>query len=102
MTLDKAIALLSQLGRTADEVAAGLRAAGVRGRPRESACCPLAVFLRGRFPGRELSVGTTHVLLDSHAYEVMPEGCRDFVLALDHGRYPDLLCEAPAAEGATA
>jgi hypothetical protein len=94
--LDNAVALLSALGRTADEVAAGLRAAGVRGRPRESSCCPLAVFLRGRLPGRELSVGTTHVILGMHGHEVMPEGCRDFVLALDHGSYPDLLAPAPA------
>lgn len=74
---------LDRLGGTSDAVADTLRAKGVRGVRNYYADCPVAVWLRGEFPGAPIEVGVGYVFIDGAEVVMMPEPVRDFVHDFD-------------------
>ncbi len=85
-------ALLASLGGTADEVAASLRARGIKGIRGEPRCCPLANLLAAEFPGHHYAVAPYRLVveIDGEGRAKMPRACGDFGISFDHRRYPDL------------
>jgi hypothetical protein len=90
--------LLQALGATSDEVAANLRAAGVKGKARLKRSCPLAVFMQVRgftnasVAGSTLEWGRGHLAL-------LPGPCAEFAHRFDHGDYHELAGACSDLEG---
>lgn len=85
---------LSWLGETVEEVAEGLRARGIKGKPREAKFCVLAMYLRVWWPGEctLVACGTSWVGEDRHPKKyINPDHVRSFEMDFDHGRFPDLI-----------
>jgi hypothetical protein len=105
-------ALLAELGRDPDEVAATLEAAGVRGDPRSNLSCAVALYLNASMGSdpriRSVAVGPCTVLLDMAAppgrrpagklQVQLPKAVRRFVAAFDARQYPEVT--RPPAAGA--
>lgn len=80
-TADVAARMIESLGSTPDEIAAALRADGVRGVRHNPMRCPLAVFLSKRFPGQQCGVIHNAVIVDGYSATLSPpaaEFMRDF------------------------
>lgn len=87
---------LEVLGSTGNEVAATLRAAGVKGMRHRAGDCPVARYLQKAFdlPASLLAVADTHVGLAAASADVLrvmlPAPVTMFVIAFDFGRHPEL------------
>ncbi|MGO8874124.1 MAG: hypothetical protein ACLQPH_22485 [Acidimicrobiales bacterium] len=107
--------VLAGLGSNADEVAANLQGAGVRGVPASNRSCAVALYL-GAVMGsetwiRSIAVGPcsllitlvepTHLRPAGHLLVQLPKPVRQFVAAFDARQYPGLTRE-PAAPPAPA
>lgn len=102
--------VLTELGQTADDVAAALRTAEITGERHNPHHCPIARYLAQRVrqvaPSGQLTVSVTtwtRVEVDQpdtgyHAVEVpTPEAVNDFITAFDTGAaYADLVAESNA------
>lgn len=87
---------LSLLGNTSKEVAASLRAEGVKGRQTEAGACPVAVFLKRKLPAYYFSVFSTVGVRQFDDWEdniPVPKPVFHFLLDFDSGVYPDLIEE---------
>ena len=107
--------LLTGLGESPDEVAATLRAAGVRGVPRDNRSCAVAVYvsaLMGSEP-RIRSVAVGHCALSitvvtqdqrpaGRLLVQLPKPVRRFVAAFDDHRYPSVAAALPPVGGGPA
>ena len=82
--------VLRELGDSADAVACSLAFAGVKGVRCERASCPVANYLRARFPGHEFEVSNTRVQIDGCGRAVVPPAVGGFVTAFDVQDYPEL------------
>jgi hypothetical protein len=96
--------LLTELGRTPDEVAASFEAAGVAGLPRSNRSCAVALYLSavlGAHPRvRSVAVGHCSVAITlvsvpdqrpaGRLLVQLPKPVRQFVAAFDAEQYPDL------------
>lgn len=93
--------LLHELGDDADQVAATLVAEGVTGRRSQSRDCAIARYL-GAVVGADPAVGTitvsqTAVCISGRhwwtpkARRSLPHAIRQFIIAFDTGRYPQLV-----------
>lgn len=88
--------LLAALGDTELEVAVSLRERGIKGRPGNARCCPVANYLTPGVPC--VAVDEDSVAFSgkhSREYVLLPGPVADFVIAFDHGAYPDLVSENP-------
>ncbi len=97
-------ALLAELGRDPDEVAATLEVAGVRGDPRSNQSCAVALYLNASLGSdpriRSVAVGPCTVLLEMAAppgrpsagrlQVQLPKAVRRFVAAFDARQYPEV------------
>jgi hypothetical protein len=97
-TDEELVALLASLGDSADEVADALYAAGVRGKPDDATCCPVANWL-GQESGLEPYVEREGVCLylDLDEQEEQPQlraetpaAVAEFIRRFDHDDYPQL------------
>jgi hypothetical protein len=95
--MDEIIRLLAAMGGTPDEVAATLRAEGVRGlRDSPSVRNPVVRYLNRQLDiGGRLEVGTGGTVLrlfrGGRVQETpLPDAVRDFLAGFHGGRYPDL------------
>ncbi len=90
--------LLRQLGGTADEVAASLRASGVTGVRGEAQCCPVANYVRSCAPAdARILAGTAWLCVrraTQHVHMDMPRAVAAFIGSFDAFGYPDLDAEA--------
>jgi len=98
-------ALLEDLGRDPDEVAASLRAAGVQGDPRSNSSCAIALYaaalLRTDPRIRSVSVGPCTLLLTLARPDgsrpggtltvQLPKAVRGFVAGFDAQQYPEVI-----------
>jgi hypothetical protein len=85
---------LAGLGGTAEEVAARVRAEGVRGARWKSNECALARYLDKALPGCKAYVGTSYLSVCTSKGEVtsanLTGGAYLFRQAFDEGHYPEL------------
>jgi len=82
--------VLRELGNTADMVAGSLVFAGVKGVRCEHANCPVAVYLRTKFPGHEFEVSNSRVQIDGLGRAVVPIAVGEFVTMFDTEEFPEL------------
>lgn len=91
------LAKLEALGKTPEEVAAALRAAGIKGERGSMCHCPLAMYLRS-LGAEKAEVGSyvfypTGEILTSRSVQ-LPEACSDFIDKFDcEGAFDDLATE---------
>ncbi len=89
MTNEEAKALLLELGKTSEEIAANLLTLGCKGNHLLIGC-PIAQFL-GNHGGEVASVDAYHVdLSDYKLCFVTPHPISQFVRQFDDGEYPEL------------
>jgi hypothetical protein len=89
--------LLSELGSTADEIAAKLAEAGIEGDINEPCSCAIAAFIKANgYP--DVAVGTNndggfYVETDDHSEFTIGQAgpIPDFIRAFDAGAYPHLV-----------
>lgn len=97
--LDRAYAELVHLGDTEDEIAAALRARGIKGRRKEACTCPIANFLVAVFGEEchpEVDDDITFLGWNPKERLAVPAAVLDFIEAFDLGSYPQLIEEASA------
>lgn len=89
--------ILQSLGKTADEVAAALRAKGVRGSPNTIRHLnPIARYVQTEIVTRsDIRVVNKKLTIrfpdGRHQDVLIPQAVTDFLDAFNQGRYPDLL-----------
>ncbi len=96
--------LLSELGRSPDEVAASLHAFGVEGVPKDNRSCAVALYLSAQMGSeaevRSITVGHCSMQITLVARDARPAGrlhiqlpkpVRRFVAAFDAGQYPTIV-----------
>lgn len=98
-TDEELVALLASLGNSADAVADTLYAAGVRGKPDDATCCPVANWLSqeaGLEPYVEREGVCLYLDIDQD-FEVQPQlradtppAVAEFIQRFDHDGYPEL------------
>ena len=85
---------LSWLGDTVEEVAEGLRARGIKGKPGlASSNCPLAIYLQTWWPTASVAIGGWAIWsegMTASMYGYSPSACAEFESAYDAYLYPDL------------
>ena len=92
----RAIAALTSLGSSADDVADTLESGGWRGLRQDAGTCPVTLYLTAVMPdtlGAAVGTGqaTVHPV-DGRDVEIdLPPAVADFVQAFDGGAYPDLV-----------
>lgn len=102
----QAVAALAELGCTANEIADHLSALGITGVQEGATDCPIAGYLRQRFPGWQVGVceEKAHISPAGVAIWVLapvdvdlPEAVRWFIERFDRGAYPHLIQRAEVA-----
>ncbi|MGA2835624.1 MAG: hypothetical protein ABSF84_03405 [Acidimicrobiales bacterium] len=102
--------LLDELGRSPDEVAASLEAAGVRGVPRSNSSCAIALYTAALMKAdsriRSVAVGPCSLVIDlarrtdsrpgGKLSVQLPKPVRGFVAGFDASRYPMVVRERTA------
>jgi len=89
--------ILQSLGKTADEVAAALRAKGVRGAPNTiRQLNPIVRYVQNEVSGPcDISVVDSTLTIrfpdGRHQNVTMPQPVTEFLDAFNQGQYPDLL-----------
>ena len=97
-TDEELAALLASLGSSADEVADALYAAGVRGKPDDATCCPVANWLSeetGFEPYVEREGVCLYLDIDINDEQPQlraetPAAVAEFIRRFDHDGYRDL------------
>ncbi|MGD0882501.1 MAG: hypothetical protein ABSB09_13120 [Acidimicrobiales bacterium] len=104
--------LLDELGRSPDEVAASLQAAGVQGVPRSNTSCAIALYTAALMKAdprvRSVAVGPCSLVIDlarpadsrpgGKLSVQLPKPVRGFVAAFDASRYPMVVRNRTATE----
>jgi hypothetical protein len=102
--------LLDQLGSTPETVARSLHRAGVQGYPFLGAHCPISRYVHavvGGEPGiGKVKVGLSRATINAPHWwwpisVSLPVPVRLFVMAFDHGRFPELLLSPETGGAAT-
>jgi hypothetical protein len=91
---------MSQLGSTADEVAAKLEELGVRGEVGSFGACPLAIHFRSKVKGVSI-VGLANIILENGNCIPLTEGCYEFRRRFDDDQYPRVNIERVEAYAST-
>lgn len=78
---------------TADEVAASLRAKGIKGRINTARTCPIARLVCGLGPEWAKAIVGSFRIFNGHVnlHIDPPEGVCAFIEKFDEGHYPDLV-----------
>lgn len=90
MTRDEAIKALAALGETAEEVAAALKAKGIKGTRHKPCHCPLAKLIGGYVSG-------LYAYVEEEGFE-LSKACKDFTTYFDLGSYPELHQDLPGIQ----
>lgn len=82
---------LAELGGTLEEVVAALKAQGCQGHPKDSGCCPIAVFLG--WGDYHIEVDANAVTWDAPGEDAfdLPPHLSDFILRFDRLEFPALI-----------
>ena len=98
MTTDGVTAALKMLGDNADAVAATLGRLGIKGHPLRMDVCPVAEFLKLRFPGHTFEVSGRSIRTpDMKPFGIhTPVAVEEFVAGFDHGQWPELFAKVGA------
>ena len=96
----KVLALLNDMGETADDVAAFLKEKGITGFVRTAKQCPVANYLVNRGAEPDSVVGANGLYYGRDHYRnafvvQLPHGVRDFIAAFDNNQYQELAVPEP-------
>jgi hypothetical protein len=95
----KVLDLLNSLGSDSIEVARNLRTQKIKGIPYDAHSCPVATFLKSKFPGWKI---TTFRTITGYNGKIPPSewtiftiptppAVYKFMVAFDKGQFPDLI-----------
>lgn len=84
---------LSWLGRTVEEVAEGLRARGIKGRPDSLRSCPMARYLQTWWNHAWFDAGVYGVTAECNPCNPNPSAVIEFVRGFDNYLFPDLIAD---------
>lgn len=84
---------LSWLGETEEEVVAGLRERGIKGKQGGVRSCPLANYLHEWWPTASVSFWVREEWGNEEGSYLNPDHCALFMGNFDCGLYPDLIAD---------
>lgn len=84
------IELFQQLGADSQTVAASLKQAGISGIVGSMNSCPIAIFLRQKFPNEDSIWVNNMEAKVGDAIIKLPNAVQDFVYDFDHLKYKEL------------
>jgi hypothetical protein len=88
---DQITEALVSLGSSKEEVCIHLKELGITGQPGYARDCPIANYLKIKFP-QEDCFGVTHNWVKVNELKVvLPKVIHEFIVAFDTDKYPELL-----------